>query len=150
MATPPIVLIEELPMAVEDLWALWTEPEKITRWLAGGAHIDLRVGGVYQLSDRLMDRTLSEPVGGPILGLEEEYVLKVGWKLPGEFGPVLRDPTPVTTLGVWFQPLGPARTRLRLEHDGWREGEEWVTVRSWHLAVWTEALDRLKKGPLPA
>jgi uncharacterized protein YndB with AHSA1/START domain len=145
----PLVLIEELPLAVEDLWALWTEPDKVTVWLAGGASIDLRLGGTYQLTGHLAGRPLQDAVGGPIVGLEEEYVLKVGWRLPAELGPAVTGAAPGTTLGVWFQPLGPARTRIRLEHDGWRDGEEWTVARRWQSDAWTGALERLKKGNLP-
>jgi uncharacterized protein YndB with AHSA1/START domain len=147
--TEPLVLIEELPLAVEDLWALWTEPEKVTRWLAGGATIDLRIGGTYQLSGHLGGRPLHDAIGGPILSLEEEYVLKVSWRLPTELGPSVSGAAAATTLGVWFQPLGPNRTRLRLEHDGWRDGDEWAKSRGWQSETWTAVLDRLKKGNLP-
>jgi uncharacterized protein YndB with AHSA1/START domain len=149
MAIEPLVLIEEVPIAVEDLWALWTEPDKISKWLAGGANVDLRIGGGYMLSGHLAGQTLREPVGGPIVGLEEEYVLKVGWRLPIELGPTTRDATPLTGLTVLFQPLGPNRTRLRLEHDGWREGPEWEAALRWQREVWVAAMDRLKKGELP-
>jgi len=150
MTTGPVVQIEELQIAVEDLWALWTEPDKIGKWLAGGATIDLRVGGTYQLTGHLMSRPLSQPVGGPIVGLEEEYVLKVSWKLPTELGAAADSASPPTTLVVLFQPLGPNRTRLRLEHDGWRDGDEWAAAVRWHTEVWTEVMNRLKQGNLPA
>jgi uncharacterized protein YndB with AHSA1/START domain len=149
MVPEPLVLIEELQMPVEDLWALWTDPEKVGKWLAGGATIDLKIGGTYQLSGHLVERPLREPVGGPILGLEEEYVLKVGWRLPSEFGPKVGGASPPTTLGVWFQPLGPNRTRLRLEHDGFRDGEEWARALRWQTEAWTAVLARLKQGNLP-
>ena len=149
MAPEPLVLIEELQTPVEDLWALWTEPSKVAQWLAGGSTIDLRVGGTYQLSGHLMSRDLREPVGGPIVGLQEEYVLKVAWRLPTELGPIVRDATPPTALTVLFQPLGPNRTRLRLEHDGWQPGDEWATALRWQTEVWTAVLDRLKQGKLP-
>jgi uncharacterized protein YndB with AHSA1/START domain len=150
MAPGPLVLIEELQIAVEDLWALWTEPDKVSKWLAGGATIDLRVGGTYELSGHLGGKPLGEPIGGPITGLEEEYVLKVSWRLPADVGPAVSEATPPTTLGVWFQPLGPARTRLRLEHDGWHEGGEWAAARQWQTDAWTSVLARLKQGNLPA
>lgn len=149
MAAEPLVLIEELQTPVEDLWALWTEPDKVAKWLAGGSMIDLRVGGTYQLSGHLASRPLGEPVGGPILGLEEEYVLKVAWRPPSELGAAVREAAPPTTLVVLFQPLGPNRTRLRLEHDGWGAGDEWTAARRWHFEAWTEVLARLKKGDLP-
>jgi uncharacterized protein YndB with AHSA1/START domain len=150
MTPEPLVLIEELQMPVEDLWALWTESDKVTKWLAGSATIDLRIGGTYELGGHLATRPLSQPVGGPILGLEEEYVLKVGWKLPKDVGPAVSEARPLTTFGVWFQPLGPNRTRLRLEHDGWRDGEDWSAARRWHTDAWTDVLARLKQGNLPA
>jgi uncharacterized protein YndB with AHSA1/START domain len=151
MPTGPLVLIEELQTPVEDLWALWTEPDKASKWLAGGATIDLRVGGTYLLTGHLATRPLSGPVGGPIVGLEEEYVLKVSWKFPSQFGATVSEATPPTGLVVLFQPLGPNRTRLRLEHDGWREGgAEWTAAFQWQTEVWTAVLARLKQGDLPA
>ncbi|MCI4352772.1 MAG: SRPBCC domain-containing protein [Thermoplasmata archaeon] len=149
MASGPLVLIEELPLAVEDLWALWTEPAKVARWLSGGSTINLVVGGTYELNGHLATRNLSEPVGGAIVGLQEEYVLKVAWRLPAELGRAVRDATPSTGLTVLFQPLGPNRTRLRLEHDGWREGDEWTAALRWQTEVWTAVLERLKLGNLP-
>lgn len=137
-------------MAVEDLWALWTEPDKVARWLAGGSRIDLRVGGTYELDGHLATRSLSAPVGGAIVGLEEEYVLKVAWRMPAELGAAVRDASPATALTVLFQPLGPNRTRLRLEHDGWRDGDDWTAARRWQSEVWTAVVERLKQGNLPA
>jgi uncharacterized protein YndB with AHSA1/START domain len=149
MTAAPLVLIEELPTPVESLWALWTEPDRIAKWLAGGATVDLRIGGTYQLSGHLATRPLREPVGGPILGLEEEYVLKVAWRLPSELGRAVSSATPPTTLGVWFQPLGPNRTRIRLEHYGWRQGDEWEAALRWQTDAWTAVLSRLREGNLP-
>jgi uncharacterized protein YndB with AHSA1/START domain len=148
MTPDSLVLIEELQIPVEDLWALWTEPEKVAKWLAGGSQIDLRVGGTYRLTGHMVSRPLREPVGGPIVGLEEEYVLKVAWQPPAELGAAVRGAVPPTNLVVLFQPLGPNRTRLRLEQDGWREGVEWDAARNWHSEAWAEVLARLKQGSL--
>jgi uncharacterized protein YndB with AHSA1/START domain len=145
----PLVLIEELQIPVEDLWAMWTEPPQVEKWLAGGSDIDLRIGGKYRLTGHLASRPIAEPVGGPIVGLEEEYVLKVTWQLPAEVGSAVRDATPPTSLVVLFQPLGPNRTRLRLEQDGWRDGPEWDAARRWQHEAWTEVMNRLKKGGPP-
>lgn len=149
MSPEPLVLIEELQIPVEDLWALWTDPEKVSKWLAGEATIDLKVGGTYLLSGHLATRPLHEPIGGPIVGLEEEYVLKVGWRLPSELGSEVSRASPATTLGIWFQPLGPNRTRLRLEHDGWGDGEGWAQALRWQTDAWAAVLARLKQGNLP-
>jgi uncharacterized protein YndB with AHSA1/START domain len=149
MPTEPLVLIEELQTPVEDLWALWTEPDKVSKWLAGGADIDLRIGGTYQLTGQIGTRPLTGPAGGPITGLEEEYVLKVTWRLSSQFGAAVSAADPPTNVVVLFQPLGPNRTRLRLEHDGWREGDDWTAARQWYSEAWTAVLERLKQGNLP-
>lgn len=149
MPIPPMVLTEELPIAVEDLWALWTEPGKVEQWLAGGATIDLRVGGKFELSGHLGGRPIQTPVGGAILGLEEEYVLRVGWRLPAELGAEVAGAEPPTVLVALFQPLGPNRTRLRIEHDGWRDGDVWAAALRWQSETWSEVMARLKKGRPP-
>jgi uncharacterized protein YndB with AHSA1/START domain len=149
MPPGPLVLIEELPIPVEDLWSLWTEPDKVARWLAGHATIDLRIGGTYELSGALVGRPISGAVGGPIFGLEEEYVLRVAWRLPSDFGGEVSGAAPPTTFVGLFQPLGPNRTRLRLEHDGWRDGEAWAAALRWQTDAWTEVMARLKRGDLP-
>jgi len=145
MGDAPLVLIEELQTPVEDLWALWTDPEEVTRWLAGSASIDLRVGGSYLLSGHLLSHALSDPVGGPIVGLEEEYVLKVAWRLPSSLGTALHELTPPGTLVVLFQPLGPNRTRLRLEQDGFGSGPEGEAALQWQKQVWADVLAHLKQ-----
>lgn len=122
----------------------------MTQWLAGHAAIDLRMGGTYELSGHLVDRPLAEPVGGPIVGLEEEYVLRVGWRLPSALGAGSTGTPAATTLVALFQPLGPNRTRLRLEHDGWGDGAAWTAALAWQTAVWTEVMSRLKNGKIPA
>lgn len=149
MGLPAIVLIEEMPTPVEDLWALWTDPEQVTQWLAGSATIEARPGGPYLLGTHLAGRALGGWIGGPITGLEEEYVLKVAWKFPPEFGTSVSQPEVSTSVTVLFQPLGPNRTRLRVEHDGWPDGVDWAKARQWQSEAWAAALARLKRGDLP-
>lgn len=145
MTAGPLVLIEELQTPVEDLWALWTEPEQVASWLAEGSTIDLRVGGTYLLTGHLVSRPIPGPVGGAIVGLEEEYVLKVAWKYPAETIPGQSGESPVTNLTVLFQPLGPNRTRLRLEHEGWTDNPAGAAALEWYTGAWTEVLGRLKQ-----
>ena len=145
MVDGPLVLIEEIQAPVEDLWGLWTESEQVASWLAAGSAIDLRVGGSYVLTGALASRPIPGPVGGPIVGLEEEYVLKVSWRFPPELVAGTSGEAPTTALTVLFQPLGPNRTRLRLEHDGWTQDEAGTSALKWHTEAWTEVLARLKQ-----
>ena len=145
MPPGPLILIEEFATPVEELWAWWTEPDEVREWLAGDATIDAKVGGHYLLKGPIAGRPAEGMMGGPILGLEEEYVLKVAWRLPPELGPNVSGASPATTLTVLFQPLGPNRTRLRLEHDGWRDGEDWARAFQWQTETWNAVLARLRE-----
>lgn len=140
----PIVHDIEYAAPVEDLWAAFTEPARLSRWLCASAEVDLEEDGRYALVGAVGAPTAEERLGGRILSLEEEYSLRVGWNGPKQFAAVLNVAPPPTTLFVRFQPLGPARSRLHLEHLGWGEGEPWSAARQWHVEYWRQALDRLK------
>lgn len=139
----PIVLIEEFPHPVEDLWAWWTDPAAAVPWLTGRLAADLRVGGEYRLEGSLGSRPIDRPVGGPISALEEEYLLEL--RVPGEppVGPAAAQSHPVF-LGVRFQPMGPGRTRLRLEQRGWPEGADGEAARGWFAEAWADVFARLR------
>jgi uncharacterized protein YndB with AHSA1/START domain len=134
----------EIGAPVEDLWAAFTEADHLTRWLCQSAAVSLKVGGAYEIRGPLGGDSSSETMGGTILALEEEYSLRVAWSGPALLAPLLNVTPRPTTLFVRFQPLGPARCRLHLEHLGWGDGEEWQAARDWHEDYWREALARLK------
>ncbi|HEV2448899.1 MAG TPA: SRPBCC domain-containing protein [Thermoplasmata archaeon] len=140
----PIVHDIEFAAPVEDLWAAFTEPARIARWLSAAAEVDLEEDGRYALLGAFGAPASTERLGGRILSLEEEYSLRVGWNGPEALAGLLNVAPPPTTLFVRFQPLGPARSRLHLEHLGWGDGEAWSAARQWHVDYWREALGRLK------
>ncbi len=129
--TEPIVIERLLDTDPDETFALLTEPERLRRWLAVSASVDLRVGGDH--------RILCVP-GHVAVGQVTEVdpgkrvVYSWGWQGNDEV------PPGSTTLIVELEPVGD-QTRVRLTHEGlvgeWREG---------HLAGWNQHLDRLVKA----
>ena len=140
----PIVHDLEIGAPVEDLWAAFTDPKHLSQWLCGSAEVTLEEGGRIVLRGPSGEGSGSGALGGEILALEEEYSLRVAWDGPDLLATLLNVSPRPTTLFVRFQPLGPARCRLHLEHLGWGDGEEWESARDWHVDYWREALGRLK------
>lgn len=124
----PIVVERLLDTNTEETFALLTEPERLRRWLAVSASVDLRVGGDY--------RMLCVPghaAVGQVTELDpgRRVVYSWGWHGDDEV------PPGSTSLIVELEPEG-ERTRVRLTHEG--------LVGEWaerHLAGWNQHLDRL-------
>ena len=129
--TEPIVVERVLDTNTDETFALLTEPERLRRWLAISASVDLRVGGDH--------RILCVP-GHAAVGQVTEVdpgrrvVYSWGWHGDDEV------PPGSTSLIVELEPEG-ERTRVRFTHEGlvgvWAER---------HLAGWNQHLDRLVRA----
>ncbi|HET7175358.1 MAG TPA: SRPBCC domain-containing protein, partial [Gammaproteobacteria bacterium] len=70
----------------EQLFAAWTEPERLRRWWGPegveciGAELDLRVGGAYRIGNRLPDGTVLW-IAGVFESIEPPYRLRYTWGL---------------------------------------------------------------------
>lgn len=121
-----------LPASVEEVFAAWTDPELMGRWLSPVGHaeveVDLRVGGRFRVSmvgeDRRIDHT------GEYLEIAPPRRLAFTWASPYT-GP---EPTVVT---VELRPTGDG-TELLLTHGGLPEDQ----VEP-HSGGWGRMLDRL-------
>ncbi len=127
----PIVIERVLDTNAEETFALLTEPERLRRWFAVSASVDLRVGGDY--------RILCVP-GHAAVGQVTE--IEPGKRVVYSWGWLDSDEVPPgsTTLIVELEPEG-GRTRVRLTHEGltgvWAER---------HFDGWNQHLDRLVKA----
>ena len=74
--------------APEEVWSALTEPDRLQRWLADVAEIDLRVGGRFVLRWNEGDGTQVDD--GKVRALEPGKVLELDWTYPGEPDSVAR------------------------------------------------------------
>lgn len=72
----------------DELWSALTEPERLGRWLADVAELELRVGGRFLLQWQEGDGT--QETDGTILAFEPGRLLELNWTYPGEPDSVAR------------------------------------------------------------
>jgi uncharacterized protein YndB with AHSA1/START domain len=93
----------------ETVFAFWTDPTRMARWMGRDIRLDPRPGGEFRV-----DYNGSDIVRGAFVTVDPptRIVLTWGWEAPG-------DPTPpgASTVEVDFMPDGDG-TILRLRHSG--------------------------------
>ena len=102
----------------EEVWSALTEPERLTRWLANVAELDLRAGGRFVL----VWHEDGQQTDGTVLELEPGRVLELGWSYPEE---------PDSAVRFELRPDG-AGTVLVLDHRGLPPGSIAGYGAGWH------------------
>ncbi|HEY2214281.1 MAG TPA: TIGR03086 family metal-binding protein, partial [Acidimicrobiales bacterium] len=117
-----------VPLDAEQTFALVTEPERMRRWFAVSARIDLRAGGDF--------RWTVVPGGnasGTVTELEPGRRVVFTWGWEGNEAV----PPGSSTVTITLEPVA-GGTTVRLVHDGLSEEQG-----NGHLGGWTHFLDRL-------
>jgi uncharacterized protein (TIGR03086 family) len=126
----PITKTVQLPVDPDEAFALITQPERLRRWQAVSATVDLRVGGSYRWTvtpGHLAQGTFQEIVPG------KQIVFGWGWPEDADLGP------DASTVTITLEP-NEAGTILTLTHEG-LTAEQAVG----HEEGWTHFLERLAK-----
>jgi uncharacterized protein YndB with AHSA1/START domain len=128
---------------VEEVWRAWTVEEGVRSFFAPQAHIDLRIGGVYELTFNSDENPgLRGSEGCTILSFLPHDMLSFTWNAPPEF-PDIRALGCATWVVIQLYALPENLTRVRLSHLGWGEGDAWEAVYSYFTRAWKIVLDRL-------
>jgi uncharacterized protein YndB with AHSA1/START domain len=139
-AVHKVTITREFDAAPKDVYAAWTEPEQMRRWMAQTVDAEVRVGGRYR-------NEMTADDGSTFIHTGEYLELEPGQRIVQTFhGFASGDPEPEHRefLEVTLRPLGPGRTELTLT-DGWdgegmdEEGQDAVK------AAWNGWLDGLAK-----
>jgi uncharacterized protein YndB with AHSA1/START domain len=114
---------------IELVWAFWTEPEKLVRWMGSVASIELRPGG-----DLRIEYGNGAVMLGTVLELDppRRLVFTWGWEDPSE---VVRPGASRVEVDL---DVADAGTRLRLRHLGLPPAEA-----AGHAEGWDYFLGRL-------
>ena len=119
-----------LPVSPEDAFALLTEPERLRRWQAVSARVDLRAGGEYRWTI-----VPGHVAAGTFREVEPGRRLVFGWGWEGN--PDLLPDT--STVTVTVEPAD-GGSRVTLEHDGLTEEQA-----ASHAEGWSHYFERLEK-----
>ena len=111
-ATPTGVIEREVRIAAppRTVFAFWTDPARIVRWMGRTAVFEPRVGGAFRL-----DYNGSDIARGEILEFDppRRLVISWGWEAPGD-----ATPPGSSTVEVDIEPDGSGGSVLRLLHRG--------------------------------
>ncbi len=117
-----------VPLGADETFALLTEPERLRRWQAVAARIDLRAGGEYRWTI-----VPGHTAAGKVVEVEpgRRLVISWGWEDSEDL------PPGASTVTVTLEPAD-GGTVVRLVHEGLTDDQA-----AGHLEGWTHYLDRL-------
>jgi uncharacterized protein YndB with AHSA1/START domain len=133
---------------VEDVWWAWTTDAGIRSWLLDDSHIELRVGGAYELYFDDGDEGGAEPglrgsEGCHILGIQAPSMLTFTWNAPPHL-PEARAQRTVVVLRLRPE-ADDEGTRVALTHVGWGDGGQWDEAFDYFDAAWDRVLLELEE-----
>lgn len=123
-----------VPATPDKVWPLWTTDEGVRSFFAPGSHIELRVGGAYEMffdPDRPVGSRGAD--GMFLLAVEPQQRLAFTWNAPLTQPYVRAQRTMVT---VDFIPVGTDSTLVVLRHIGWGRGPEWDQALTYFDTAW--------------
>jgi uncharacterized protein (TIGR03086 family) len=129
-ATAPFSIFRDLPVSPDEAFALVTEPERLRRWKAVSATVDLRAGGAYRFTV-----TPGHIVSGTYRVVEPGRRVVFGWGWDGDESL----PPDASTVTVTIEPIETG-SRVTIEHAG-LDAQQAAA----HAAGWTHFVDRLER-----
>jgi uncharacterized protein YndB with AHSA1/START domain len=132
---------------IEKVWDAWTTSKGAMKFFAPEAVIKLTPGGRYELHfDLEAPKGLQGGEGCRVLSFLPLEMLSFEWNAPPEFPEVRKQQMKKHTWVVLqFYPIAKGRTKVRVTHLGWREGEEWERVFQYFVRAWDVVLGRLER-----
>lgn len=128
------------------VWHAWTRADRLTLWFAPEAVIEPRVGGAFELYFIPGNRDSMNTRGCEFLRVEEPRLLSFTWRGPDPFAEVMNVEDALTAVKVTIDSAVEGRSVVRVEHEGFPEGDEWEQARAWHVSAWENALGSLKQA----
>jgi uncharacterized protein YndB with AHSA1/START domain len=135
-----VSIVRVIDAPAEAVYAAWTDPAIMERWMARKVEADVRVGGRYR-------NEVDAGEAGTFVHTGEYLVLEPGRRIVQTFGGEGVEASPYRDefLEVTLRPLGPERTELTLI-DGWDgqgldAADEAATREAW--SAWIDDLAKL-------
>jgi uncharacterized protein (TIGR03086 family) len=120
----------DLPVSPDEAFALVTDPERLRRWKAVSAYVDLRAGGAYRFTI-----VPGQTAAGTYREVEPGRRLVFGWGWEGDVGL----PPDGSTVVITIEPVD-GGSRVTLVHEGLDPDQE-----ARHSEGWDHFLDRLAR-----
>lgn len=136
-----LVITREIDAPSRDVYAAWTEPERMERWL-GKVAADVRVGGRYRF-DSPAEEGKTYTFTGEYQALEEGRRIVQSF-LAGEPDPETPNPYPNEFIEIQLRDLGPSRTELTFTNgwDGEAIDEEGLAGARAGWSIWLDMMEK--------
>lgn len=139
----PMVYTETtVERSADEVFADWTTDASVEAFFAPKANIKPVPGGRYRLCF-----APGAPEGscgndeGRVMAVQPGRMLSFSWAMP----PYMAEIRPhMTSVQILFEPLGDERTRVRLFHTGFGEGEAWAEGRNYFAKTWPTVLENYR------
>ncbi len=128
--------------SLDAVWNAWTTESGIRTFFARGGNIELWPDGHYEIfffPDNEPGMRGAE--GTRILIVEPRKRLVFTWDAPPKW-PDIRSQRTVVEIRLHAE--GQSKTRIKLHHAGWGDGEDWIAVYDYFDAAWSVILRRLQ------
>ena len=130
-----------------EVFRLWSTEEGTRRFFGTDAHIELRVGGSYEIYFLPRDNPqcdANSTKGARLLTIEPGKELAFEWTAPPFASQFNTQPLP-TWVEVRLEPLegDSGRTVVLMAHHGFQRGHDWDRVYEFFVRSWASVLYRL-------
>ena len=131
-----------VPADQAAVWEKWTTEAGITSFFAPACHIEMRIGGPYEMYFlRNAKKGEQGSEGCKILTFLPQELLSFSWNAPPQFPKVRNSEKTWVILQLTSMPN--ERTFVKLTHYGWQEGDDWEPVYHYFDRAWSRVLDNL-------
>jgi hypothetical protein len=123
-----------LPVDIASAWQLFTEDDKLTKWIAPLAHIELKSGG-YIVTNYDSTKSLSDSscIKLPIICFIDKELIVLKVNLNNHFESSVRNTDQYLQEIIQFIPVDSAHTRIVSSMIGWGSGPEWDKTYSFFV-----------------
>ena len=125
----------------EDAFSFWVDKDKLKKWLISDvdkSSIQPRKKGKYWLYINDTHNTNECTIQTIYPNQDIEFT----WKGPKEFEDFLNYRGELTIVKVNFEKIDD-KTKISLQHYGWRSSEDYQNARKWHISFWENKLEKL-------
>jgi len=131
---------------IDLVWHAWTIADRVKEWFAPQVIVEPKESGAFELYFIPGDRERMNTKGCTIVQLRKEEQLSFTWKGPDQFTELMNAEENLTVVNVTFTRIDETTTKVRIDHSGFLEGNQWSEAIAWHDMAWRGVLESLKSA----
>ncbi len=115
-----------VPTDIKTAWELFTLDDKLSKWIAPKAHIELKSGGfIITNYDSSKDLSDSSSIKLGIISYLDYKLLTLKVRLNNNFPKNVQDDDTFLQEIIQFEPISPNETKIISSMIGWGQGPDW-------------------------